>query len=65
MMELTSLYVTGLPNDIKEEELEEFFQRAGSIYTDLQNKKKIKVYRDNNEHCKGDALIGYEKQESV
>jgi HIV Tat-specific factor 1 len=45
--------------------MEEFFSKAGIIKTEFQtNKKKIKIYSENN-ICKGDGLIGYQREESI
>jgi len=52
--------------DISNEELKEFFSRAGVIRTDtVSGEERIKVYRDEQGRIKGDALVSYAKQESV
>ena len=55
----------GLPDDATFEELKEFFGKAGVIRLDLKTgAEKIKIYKDDQERPKGDALISYLKNES-
>ncbi|PVU91967.1 hypothetical protein BB561_004106 [Smittium simulii] len=62
----TSVYVTGLPLDTDEEEVEQVFKKCGTIMPDiLTGKPKIKLYRDDNNALKGDALITFFKEPSV
>jgi len=67
----------GLPEDITVEQLKEFFSKAGVIRLDphtgiffgnsllFVGKEKIKIYCDENQRPKGDALISYVKEESI
>lgn len=62
----TGIYLTNLPLDTSESELEQIFSRFGVIAEDLKNGgKRIKMYRDEDGNLKGDALIVYFKPESV
>jgi HIV Tat-specific factor 1 len=62
----TAVYVTNLPADVTEEELEETFKKAGVILIDaLTSKARIKLYKDNEGNNKGDALVIYLREESV
>ena len=62
----TFIYVNGLPNDISEEELTEFFKKCGAIMIDpYSGRLKIKIYTDENGTPKGDARICYSNIESV
>jgi len=59
------VYVTGLPLDITEEELFNYFTKCGILRVDPHSgDKKIKIYEENGKP-KGDALIQYAKEESV
>ncbi|PVU94394.1 hypothetical protein BB559_003017 [Furculomyces boomerangus] len=61
-----SVYVTGLPLDVTEDEVEEVFKKCGTIMPDIiTGKPRIKVYRDEKGIPKGDALITYFKEPSV
>ncbi|KRX03910.1 hypothetical protein PPERSA_12115 [Pseudocohnilembus persalinus] len=60
------IYIQGLPEDIDQDALIEFFGKAGIIKEDIQtNQKKVKIYKDEQGKVKGDATIGYEMEESV
>lgn len=62
----TGIYITNLPPETTEIELEEIFARYGVIAEDLETgEKRIKLYRDENGKLKGDALIIYFKPDSV
>ncbi|KAL4434883.1 hypothetical protein ABPG74_021222 [Tetrahymena malaccensis] len=62
----TYIYVKGLPHSITEEKLDEFFSRAGVIRKDpITDKKKIKIYQDEQGLPKGDAVISFQMMESV
>jgi HIV Tat-specific factor 1 len=62
----SNIYITGLPNDVTPEELEEHFSKWGAIRIDPQTGKyKIKIYKDDNGIPKGDALMSFENLESV
>lgn len=62
----SNIYVNGLPKDITEFELMEYFSRCGFIRKDPKtNQNKVKIYRDDNGQNKGDALISFLREESV
>ena len=62
----TYIYIKGLPNDITEAELKEYFVRCGVIRLDpYTGTDHIRVYKDENGIPKGDARIGYAMEESV
>ncbi len=62
----TYIYVQGLPTDITESELKEYFIRCGVMRLDpYTGKEMIKMYRDEAGVPKGDARIGYMMEESV
>ncbi|GBB86581.1 hypothetical protein RclHR1_00130022 [Rhizophagus clarus] len=62
----TSVYVTGLPPDVTVEELAEVFSKYGVLMEDLvSGGPKIKLYKDDKDRLKGDALVTYLKEESV
>ncbi|KAK9458754.1 uncharacterized protein V1516DRAFT_697440 [Lipomyces oligophaga] len=62
----TAVYITGLPTDVTQDELEKTFSRYGLIAEDLTTgQKRIKLYLNDNEEPKGDALIVFFKAESV
>ena len=57
----------GLPTDITEPELKEYFVRCGILRLDpVTGKEQIKIYKDDSTGLpKGDARIGYAMLESV
>lgn len=61
------MYVTGLPLNVTIEEVAEVFSRkCGVIAEEIDSgKPRIKLYTDNNEVFKGDALIVFFKAPSV
>ncbi|ELU04565.1 hypothetical protein CAPTEDRAFT_225820 [Capitella teleta] len=62
----TSVYVSGLPTDITDEEFEEFMKKCGLIlYDQVAKKLKVKLYKDKDGKNKGDGICGYIKAESV
>lgn len=62
----TNIYVSGLPEDITEDEMKDFFIKAGVIRIDPATlKPKIKIYKGENGKCKGDGLVSYKMYESV
>ena len=62
----TYIYVKGLPEDVSLEEIETFFSKAGVFRLEKKtNLPKIKIYKDEHNVCKGDALICYAKPESI
>lgn len=58
VVESTRVYVSGLPNDITEEEIEILFSPQGKI-------KRIKLYLNQNGEKKGDGLVTFVNPESV
>lgn len=63
---VTSVYITGLPQDITLDELHEHFKPCGIILPDLESgTPKIKIYEGPDGKPKGDALVIYLKEESV
>jgi len=62
----SNIYVSGLPPDITQERLQEFFGRAGVIRIDkFSGEPKVKLYRNSDGTSKGDGLISYVKEESL
>jgi len=59
------MYVSGLPEDITDEEFTNFMKKAGMIKEDEQGNLKLKVYRDSNGQPKGDGKCCYLKEASV
>ncbi|GAW79173.1 RNA-binding protein [Plasmodium gonderi] len=65
-MKNSSIYVSGLPNDITKEEIYNVFKKAGIIKIDAETTEpKIKIYYDENNKVKGDALVTYVYVQSV
>ncbi|KAI8913557.1 hypothetical protein EDD86DRAFT_187279 [Gorgonomyces haynaldii] len=61
-----AVYVTGLPSDCTEIELQDIFKTAGVFQLDpITNEPKIKLYKDESGQPKGDALVVYLREESV
>ncbi|KAK9803813.1 hypothetical protein WJX73_002579 [Symbiochloris irregularis] len=63
----TSVYVTGLPDDVTEEQLAQVFSKCGVIKPGDDAKPRVKVYRDKalGNVAKGDGLVIYLKAPSV
>ncbi len=62
----TYIYVQGLPEDVTESELREYFGRCGVIRLDpYTGREQIKLYTREDGQAKGDARIGYMMPESV
>ncbi|CAG8633379.1 16254_t:CDS:10 [Funneliformis caledonium] len=63
---IIQFYVTGLPPDVTVNELAEVFSKYGVLMEDLiAGGPKIKLYKDDKDRLKGDALVTYLKEESV
>ncbi|KAJ2586749.1 hypothetical protein H4R99_008362 [Coemansia sp. RSA 1722] len=66
LRENTRVYVSGLPLDVTEKEVADYFSQCGAIMPDLStNKPRIKLYQDADGRLKGDALVTYFKAPSV
>lgn len=62
----SGVYASNLPLDIDSVEIKQVFGKYGVIAQDLlTNKPRIKMYLDEEDNFKGDALIVYLKPESV
>lgn len=62
----TAVYVSGIPKDATVEEVAEVFKKGGVFLIDpLTSLPRIKLYRNEMNHLKGDALIIYLREESV
>ena len=63
---ITSVYVTGLPEDTTNEEVATYFSKTGLIKKNAETgEPMVKVYKTEDGKAKGDALITYFKHESV
>ncbi|KAG0135358.1 hypothetical protein HOY82DRAFT_589829 [Tuber indicum] len=62
----TAVYITNLPPDTTEEEVNKVFSRFGVIAEEIdRGKPRIKLYRNEDGSVKGDALVVYFRPESV
>ena len=62
----TAVYITNLPLDIDVEEVQSIFSRCGVIAEEIdRGRPRIKLYTDDQDNFKGDALIVYFRAESV
>ncbi|KAJ3320730.1 hypothetical protein HDV06_005023 [Boothiomyces sp. JEL0866] len=62
----TAVYVTGLPSNVTMEEMIDTFKKGGVFLLDvLTGEPKIKLYRNDKNELKGDALVIYLREESV
>lgn len=62
----TWIYVNGLPNDMTEDEMKAHFSKVGLIAINpLDQQARIRLYREEDGTCKGDATIQYNAPESV
>lgn len=60
------IYVTGLPKDVTHEKLVDYFRKCGAIKLDSNTgEESVKIYMDEDGQPKGDARIGFAKEESV
>lgn len=57
-----SVYISGLPSNVTEKDIEDKFGSIGILKTDKKTReKKITLYRDKNTDVpKGDAIVTYE-----
>ncbi|KAK2183167.1 hypothetical protein NP493_321g00001 [Ridgeia piscesae] len=66
MEKLTSVYVSGMPVDITDDEYKELMNKCGLVMYDVRTRKpKLKLYKDQTGANKGDGLCCYIKPESV
>lgn len=62
----TAIWITGLPLDTTRNEIEDNFSRWGVIAREIDSgAPRIKMYYDENEKFKGEALVVYFRPESV
>ncbi len=62
----TAIYVTSLPLDTTVDEVNSVFSKCGVITEEIDHgKPRIKLYTDEADNFKGDALIVYFRAESV
>ncbi|KAK6202839.1 uncharacterized protein RJT21DRAFT_81882 [Scheffersomyces amazonensis] len=61
-----AVFVSNLPNDISNKELDEIFSKYGILSQDYNTgENRIKMYYDENNTFKGEATIFYHSKESV
>ncbi|KAF1915038.1 hypothetical protein BDU57DRAFT_260653 [Ampelomyces quisqualis] len=65
VQENRAIYVTNLPRDTNEVELEAVFSRYGIIDQGADGNKRIKMYADDEGNFNGEALIVYFKSDSI
>jgi HIV Tat-specific factor 1 len=65
VQENRAIYVSNLPRDTNETEIEEEFKKYGIIDQGADGNKRIKMYKDDEGNFNGDALIVYFKKDSV
>lgn len=62
----TAAYVTSIPLDADQEEIQHVFSKCGVIAEDVDTgKPRIKMYEDEKGQFKGDALVVFFRPESV
>lgn len=65
MQENRAIYVTNLPRDTNEAEIEETFKKYGIIDQGADGNKRIKMYTDDEGNFNGEVLIVYFKKDSI
>jgi HIV Tat-specific factor 1 len=63
VQENRAIYVSNLPRDTNEAEIEEEFKKYGIIDQGADGNKRIKMYKDDEGNFNGDALIVYFKKD--
>ena len=59
---LTSVYVSGMPLDITDDEFKELMNKCGLVMYDVRTRKpKLKLYKEKTGENKGDGLCCYIK----
>lgn len=62
----TAIYITNLPLDVTETEINDVFSKCGVIAEEIDHgKPRIKLYKNEDGKTKGDALVVYFRPESV
>lgn len=62
----TSIYITNLPDDATEQQVTAFFAKCGIIIPNPETgRPRVKLYRDENNNFKGEALVTYALLPSV
>jgi len=61
----TAVWVSQLPQSATQHQLKQVFSKAGLILEDAEGDPRIKLYYDDHQNFKGDALIVYLQAESV
>lgn len=61
----TGIYITNLPQDATSEEIAVVFSKCGIILLGPNNLPRVKMYTDDEEVFKGEALVLYFKESSV
>jgi HIV Tat-specific factor 1 len=65
VQENRAIYVTNLPRDTNENEVEEVFSKYGIIDQGADGNKRIKMYADDEGNFNGEALVVYFKRASI
>jgi HIV Tat-specific factor 1 len=65
VQENRAIYVTNLPRDTNEHEIEDEFKKYGIIDQGADGNKRIKMYKDDEGNFNGEALIVYFRKDSV
>lgn len=65
VQENRAIYVSNLPRDTNEQEIEDEFKKYGIIDQGADGNKRIKMYKDDEGNFNGDCLIVYFKKDSV